>query len=338
MNAKERVETVLNLGIPDRVPVFAQIGDHAGIIAGLTYDVMYHDAKKAARAHLDALERYGYDVVSIQVEPSWPVAQACGAEVTYPPDKCPWITKSPVVDEDTLNALSVPDFSATPSTAVMIEGTRLLAESADVPVAAFMTGPLTFSLQLMEYTTFIKASIKNRNFIKKLIGRSVEIIYAYGKALREAGASIFVICEHDVQMFSPTDFKELSLDFMPPLLNLYPYTMLHLCGKVTPHLEANITTLQNLDGLNMVNVGPHVNLAALKEALAGKIGVVGNIDHLTFLPHVTPDEVKEAARRAIEVGKPGGGYMLAPGCEITADTPPENVKALVDAAIAYGVY
>ena len=102
MNSTERVVTVLNLGVPDRVPVFAQIGDHAGIISGLTYDVMYHDAEKAAKSHLNALERYGYDVVSIQVEPSWPVAEACGAEVYYPPDKCPWITNSPVKDIGTL--------------------------------------------------------------------------------------------------------------------------------------------------------------------------------------------------------------------------------------------
>ena len=65
MNSKERVETVLNLGIPDRVPVFPQIGDHAGIIAGLTYDIMYQDAEKAANSHLAALELYGYDVVTI---------------------------------------------------------------------------------------------------------------------------------------------------------------------------------------------------------------------------------------------------------------------------------
>jgi uroporphyrinogen decarboxylase len=338
MNSAQRVETALNLGIPDRVPIFAQIGDHAGIIAGLTYDVMYHDAEKAAEAHLKALNRYGYDVVSIQVEPSWPVAEACGAEVYYPTDKCPWITKNPVKDVVTLEALSVPDFNATHTSQVMIEGTRLLAMSTDVPVAAFMTGPLTFSLQLIKYMDFIKASVQNRDFAKRLIHKSVEIICAYGEELHRAGASIFVLCEHDVQMFSPADFKELSLDFMPDLLNIFPYTMLHLCGKVTPHLEANISILRNLQGLNMVNVGADVDLVWLKEALSGKIGVAGNIDHLTFLPHATPVEISENVRQALETGMPGGGFMLAPGCEITADTPPENVHAFVQAAYEYGRY
>jgi uroporphyrinogen decarboxylase len=338
MNSKERVETVLNLGIPDRVPVFPQIGDHAGIIAGLTYDVMYKDAGKAAKAHLNALDRYDYDVISIQVEPSWPVAEACGAEVYYPPDKCPWITRNPVKDVQTLEALSVPDFTATLTSNVMIEGTRMLAEGTDVPVAAFMTGPLTFSLQLIKYMDFIKASVQNREFVKTLIRKSVEIIRAYGEELRKAGASIFVVCEHDVQMFSPMDFKELSIDFLPDLVNIYPYTMLHLCGKVAPHLEANIAGLRALQGLNMINVGADVDIAWLKKALSGKIGVAGNIDHLTFLPHATPYEVTSQVKQALEVGMPGGGYMLAPGCEITADTPIENVMALIQAAHDYGQY
>lgn len=338
MSARERVETVLNLGVPDRVPVFPQVGDHAGIIAGLTYDVLYTDAQRTAEAHLDALERYGYDVVTIQVEPSWPVAEACGAEVTYPPDKCPWITKSPVSDENTLDALTVPDFLATKSTRVMIEGTRLLAEATDLPIAAFMTGPLTFSLQLMEYTDFIKVSVRDREFAQKLVAKSTEVIRAYGQALKNAGASIFVICEHDVQMFSPADFRELSIDYFPEILGIYPYTMLHLCGKVTPHLEANMDSLRTLNGLNMINVGPHVDIGSLKQALEGKMGVAGNIDHITFLPHASPDEVEERVRQTLRIGMPGGGYMLAPGCEITADTPPRNVEALVNATLKFGKY
>lgn len=338
MSTRERVETVLNFGIPDRVPVFPQVGDHAGIIAGLTYDIMYTDAQRTAEAHLNALDRYGYDVVTIQVEPSWPVAEACGAEVTYPPNKCPWITKNPVTDKDTLDALIVPDFMATKSTRVMIEGTRLLAEATDVPIAAFMTGPLTFSLQLMEYTDFIKVSVRDREFARKLVAKSTEVIRAYGQALKSAGASILVICEHDVQMFSPVDFRELSLNYFPEILSIYPYTMLHLCGKVTPHLEANMDSLRALNGLNMINVGPHVDIESLKQALEGKTGVAGNIDHITFLPHATPDEVEERVRQTLKMGMPGGGYMIAPGCEITADTPPQNVEALVNATSKFGNY
>ena len=92
MDSFDRVFAALEKQSVDRPPVFPQIGDHAGIIHGLTYNIMYEDAAKAAEAHLKALDLYGYDIATIQVEPSWPVAEACGAQVAYPPDKNPWIT------------------------------------------------------------------------------------------------------------------------------------------------------------------------------------------------------------------------------------------------------
>jgi uroporphyrinogen decarboxylase len=228
MNAFERVYAALEGKPVDRPPVFPQIGDHAGIIAGLTYNVMYEDAEKAAQVHLDAQKLYGYDFITMQVEPSWPVAEACGAGVTYPPNKNPWITDYLIKSEHDLDKLHVPDFMATQSTRVIIEGTRILAERADVPVAAFMTGPMTFSLQLMPYTDVIKKIVRDPEFVHRLVSKSVEVIIAYGQALKDAGATVFVICEHDVQMMSPKHVKAFSLDYLPQILSIYNYNVMQL--------------------------------------------------------------------------------------------------------------
>lgn len=334
MDAFERVYATLEGRPADRPPVFPQIGDHAGIIAGLPYSTMYEDAERAAQVHLDAQERYGYDFVSIQVEPSWPVAEACGAGVTYPPDKYPWITDYAIKAEKDLDRLAIPDFMATQSTRVMIEGTRLLAERAPVPTVAFMTGPLTFSLQLMPYVDVIKRIIKNPEFVHRLVDRATDIISAYGRALKEAGATVFVICEHDVQMMSPKHIRAFSLDYMPRLLDIYDYNILHICGDVSIHLEANAPYLRELEGLNTINVGPKVDIAATQELLQGKIGVAGNIDHINLLPLGTPGEVDAAVRAAIESAGRDPRFMIAPGCEITSDTPADNIAALVRASQA----
>lgn len=337
MNAFERVKTVLEGGIPDRVPVFPQIGDHAGILSGLTIDVMYRDATKAAEAHLAALARYGYDVVTIQVEPSWPMVQACGGEINYPPDKCPWITKNPITCPDDLDNFAIPDFATAPGSSVMVEGTRLLAAKADVPVVAFVTGPLTFSMQLFPYTEFVTASKKNKEFIHRLVQKSVEVINAYSAALRQAGATILMVCEHDIQMFSPEFAREFSLPFLEEVFT-YDYNMLHMCGKVERHLRENAVEFKQLRKLNMINVGHEANLKEIKKLFAGHFGVAGNLDHIVFLPHRTPAEVEQKCREIIEAGMEGGGFMLAPGCEITIDVPPENIEAMVRAAEKYGRY
>lgn len=335
MNAFERVYAALEGRPVDRPPVFPQIGDHAGLIAGLTYNVMYQDAERAAQAHLDAQKLYGYDFVTIQVEPSWPVAEACGAGVTYPPDKNPWITDYLIQTEADLEKLHVPDFMATRSTRVMIEGTRILAERAEAPVAAFMTGPMTFSLQLMPYAEVIKRIPKRPDFIHHLVGRSVEIIKAYAQALKDAGATIFVVCEHDVQMMSPRHVKAFSLDYLPEVFSIYNYNILHMCGNVMPHLRANSEHFRALARLNTINVSPEVDIAEAQRLLDGKIGVAGNIDHVQLLPSGQPQEVEAAIHIAIRASGGDPRFIVAPGCEITSDTPIENVKAFVRAAATY---
>jgi len=335
MDAFERVYAALEGRPVDRPPVFPQIGDHAGIIAGLPYNVMYEDAERAAQAHLDAQARYGYDIIAIQVEPSWPVAEAVGSGVTYPPDKYPWITDYLIQSEDDLDKLQVPDFMATRSTRVMIEGTRLLAERGNVPVAGFMTGPLTFSLQLMPYVDLIKRLIKNPEFVHQLIAKSVEVIRAYGHALKDAGATIFVICEHDVQMMSPKHVKAYSIDYLPEVFSVFDYNIMHICGDIMKHIEYNAEFFRSLERLNVINVGPKVDIAKTQALLGGKIGVAGNIDHIDLLPLRTPQEIEQAVHNAIRASGGDPRSMVAPGCEITSDTPVENVMAFVRAASTY---
>ena len=335
MNSTERVFNALEGKPVDRPPVFPQIGDHAGLLAGHTYDIMYKDAEIAAQSHLDAQARYGYDVITIQVEPSWPVAEACGSGVTYPPMKAPWITDYLVKTKDEIGKLDeIPDFMATLSTRTLIEGTKILADKADVPVVAFITGPLTMALQLMPYETFIREMIKDQDFSHQLVQRATAVSCAYAKMLKEAGATILMICEHDTQMMSPKHTLQYSIEYYPELLEDYDYNMVHMCGAVTPHMERNVNAFNTLKRLNMFNVVEEVDLKRLRELFEPEIGIAGNIDHIQLLPLKTPADVTAACLLAI--AEAGGSrakhFMLAPGCEITADTPPENIEAYVNAA------
>ena len=335
MDSFERIYAALKGKSVDRPPVFPQIGDHAGIINKLSYNVMYQNAEKAANAHLRALKLYGYDITTIQVEPSWPVAEACGAEVKYSPDKYPWIIKPLLDSEEDLDKLEIPDFMATQSTRVMIEGTDILAKEANAPVAAFMTGPLTFSLQLMPYKILIKLMIKNPEFTHKLVKMSVMIMKEYIKALKEVGATVFVVCEHDFQIIKPEIIREFSLTYLPELFEIYDYNILHMCGKVASHLSLLANDLYRIKKLNTLNIGPFVDITQTQNLLKHKIGVAGNIDHIKLLPFGNPQEIEIAVHKAIESSSGDSRFMVAPGCEITSDTPINNVKALVNAAQTY---
>jgi len=335
MDSYERVIRSLKNQRVDRSPIFPMIGDHAGIINGLSYRDMYKDPKKAAKAHLNAIKLYGYDILTIQVEPSWPVAEACGAEVNYPQNKNPWI-KNPIIHSvDDVKGLKLPNFLETQSTFTMIEGTKILSQNSNYPVAAFMSGPLTFCFQLLSYKKMLKYLVKNPEMVKNLLKKVIKIIIAYIKSLQKSGAEICVICEHDLQMISPTLSKVFCFDYLSEILMTYKYNILHICGKVRPHLEILSHEHNLLEKLSAISIGPHMSISETQKLFNYEIGIAGNIDHFKLLTRGSPQEIQIAVHKAIEANGDDPRFMIAPGCEITADTPIENVKAFMNAAKNY---
>jgi len=184
----------------------------------------------------------------------------------------------------------------------------------------------------MPFEVLMRKLVKDPNFIHQLIKRSIKIIKEYIYLLKEAGATIFVICEHDTQLLRPAHSKEFSIDYLAEILSVYDYNILHMCGKITPHLNAVAKYLKNFDRLNTLSIGPYVDITKTQDLLDHKIGVAGNIDHVKLLPSGTPKEIEVAVHAAINASGGDPRFLVAPGCEITGDTPIKNVKAFVHAA------
>jgi uroporphyrinogen-III decarboxylase len=132
-------------------------------------------------------------------------------------------------------------------------------------------------------------------------------------------------------MIPPKLFSEYCLDYLPDIFKIYKYNILHLCGKIFHHILSNVYQLETIDGLHVLNIGPYIDIRMIKKVLDNKIGIAGNIDHVKLLPSGSIEQIKRAVHDAIEAS--GGDYrfIVAPGCEITADTPKENIKAFVNA-------
>ena len=65
------------------------------------------------------------------------------------------------------------------------------------------------------------------------------------------------------------------------------------------------------------------------------VTLAGNIDHVHLLPTCPPAEITAAVHAAIRANGGNPRFMVAPGCEITSDTPVESVKAFVQAATSF---
>ncbi|GAB6164926.1 uroporphyrinogen decarboxylase family protein [Thermostilla marina] len=112
----------------------------------------------------------------------------------------------------------------------------------------------------------------------------------------------------------------------------------HTCGACAAYIPELLDN--GIDILNPVQISAAgMDPEGLKARFGDRLVFWGGaIDSQHVLPSATPDEVREAVRRNLEVWKPGGGYVFNNVHNIQAGVPPENIVAMYDAAYDFGFY
>ncbi len=80
------------------------------------------------------------------------------------------------------------------------------------------------------------------------------------------------------------------------------------------------------------------DLAEAKRRIGDEVTLKGYVDLLYVLKHGTPERVEQTVREAMEVGKPGGGFIIGSSDSFREGTPPENLEAYWEACLEYGRY
>jgi uroporphyrinogen decarboxylase len=98
----------------------------------------------------------------------------------------------------------------------------------------------------------------------------------------------------------------------------------------------------------MVDAGPHliatfepnegdITLAEAKRLYGKRIALMGNFD-CVVLARGSLEEARREAKRCLDEGMAGGGYILGTADEVPADAKWDNLRAMVEAAEEYGRY
>jgi uroporphyrinogen decarboxylase len=111
--------------------------------------------------------------------------------------------------------------------------------------------------------------------------------------------------------------------------------MHHTCGSVRPlvplMIERGLDVLQSLQP-EAADMDPK----RLKAEFGDRLAFHGGISIQRTLPFGTPESVRQEVKDRVEALAPGGGYILCTSHNIQADTPVENVLALMQAYGDYG--
>jgi len=244
-----------------------------------------------------------------------------------------------------------------------IKGLRALAQKyrdngKAVVIKSICAGLFEMSQRLRGMENFLCDLIIDKPCANLLVEKILEIKKRYWSfVIGEIGDLIDVFVEADdygtqqSQLISFETYKEM---FEPRLASLIDhmksliaqkkppgekgYIFFHSCGNVRPMLPGFIE--MGIDILNPVHISAGcMEPELLKRDFGDKITFWGGgVETQSILPNGTVGQVIENVKRNLDVLKPGGGYVFNTVHNIQADVPPENIVAMWETVMKYGVY
>jgi len=125
-------------------------------------------------------------------------------------------------------------------------------------------------------------------------------------------------------------FIQLAHRYQVPVMH-------HTCGAITELIPDFIDC--GLDVLQSLQPGVRaMDHRHIKQEFGRDLAFQGGIGIQQTLPFGTPQQVRQEVRRLFEIMKPGGGFIAGTSHKIQADTPVDNILALMDAYHEFGIY
>ncbi|MCE5188570.1 MAG: uroporphyrinogen decarboxylase family protein [Eubacteriales bacterium] len=342
MTSLQRVRAVLNGETPDRVPVIPQGFMFCAANIGTKIGRINRDPKKMAESQVLTQQQFGYDGCVIDVDDAT-LAEACGARALFRDDGVAIIDEEhpALMDLSEIDNLELPDPNRSGRLPEWLETTQRImdavgdhvfvmgrADQGPFDLLCLLRGAQEFMMDLlteepevilhaMEWTT--KAHIIFANAMLKI---------AHATSMGDSYAS--------PNLVSPATYEKYALPFEQQVVRAVqtkerPYSI-HICGNTTKIIDKMALT-----GSKILEVDWQMDMGEARAAVPDNVVLMGNIDPSDPLVQGTPEDVDRKAKYIIEKTA-GRGLILSSGCAMGANTPPENVAAMVAAAKKYGTY
>jgi uroporphyrinogen decarboxylase len=247
MTSKQRVQTVLRGGTPDRVPVCLHNFLPAAAEAGIRLEDYLSDPECAARAHLEAMEKYGHDCTLIDLDTTM-LAEAMGAGRDAAPNAPGHIAGPAVTDLADLDGIRVIDPHKDGRIPVLLEAVRIMAAKAGDRVAiranadqcafslaALLRGMEDFFMDLMDE--------EEHEHARQLLELCYQSHLAVHRALKEAGADFTSLGDSSSgpDVVSPAMFEAFARPYQERLVRDLSadgiFTVIHICGNTSALLD-----------------------------------------------------------------------------------------------------
>ncbi len=341
MTGYERCMAVLRWEHPDRIPVVPQNSDMAIHLAGYDMSEASKDPYKLANALMESQERFQYDGIMLGPDAAI-LAEALGCETEYRKDDPPAIVGPAISDLSELSRLRMPDMRKDGRMSVWTEATRIIkeklgnsvflicrADQCAFSLAALVRGMEDFSVELHEG--------ERADEIHALLRFCNEVHIAFARAVKAAGADMTTCGDSygGPGIIGPKKYAEFVFPYEQAAARIIqndvglPYSI-HICGNTE-----GIHDLWPQTDAACFEVDHKTDIMSLRKATLRRNAILGNIDTGLFCEG-TEAQVESACAELIQVMKPESGFILSSGCSMSANSKPEHLTAMIEAARRFG--
>ena len=348
MNGRERIMTALNLGQPDRVPVWEMAFNNEplfGIAAHYT-DVKQIQKPKGINALSIIARELDMDGITATTSAPWEsmdaqhLKDAMGVIYRRSEHGAPYPIDGPIKEPSDLNGFKLRP--ARESDFLMLDTLR--ANFPEKAIAFHMpaTFKLSWSLMGSMENLFFKY-ILDPAFVHDLARMVTDHCLEIVDIVFKKGAD-FIACEGDLaqnqgSIMSPAHYDEYIGPYHKEICERVHKNggkiIKHSDGKLTPLIPALLNA--GFDGIHPIQP-QNMDIGETKLEFGKKACILGNIDCSFLLVFDSPEDVRKSVKETIAAAAPGGGYIISSSNSIHPGCKPENYIALVEAAHEFGVY
>lgn len=333
MNSLERVKGTIRGTAVDHLAAQPMTMMFSARNANIPFIDYTKNGIKMAEAQLKLVEDFGVDCLLTCSDPAREVIDIDGeGSVDWFVDQGPAINELRVAlgDKSKLKKLRQPDPLGGGRMHDRVKSIEYMRSRAgkDQSIVGWIEGPLALAQELRGLNNIMMDFADDPGFVRDLLDFTAEVAMHYAPVQIDAGADTIGMSDAAASLIGP-DLYEAFLwpvqkRVMDFLKNRYPNVIrrLHMCGRT----DSLISRMKDLP-IDIYEMDFPVDLEKARQSLGYDKVICGNVSTITDLFEGTPEKVYEACRRCHKIS--GKYHIVGAGCEISAATPPENLKAMI---------
>jgi uroporphyrinogen decarboxylase len=338
LNGYQRIKAAVEGRYADTRPVMLHNFMMAARAAGYTMAQFREDPEKIARSFIQAVETYQYDGILVDVDTAT-LAGAVGVPVDFPEDQPARTHKPRLARLEEVKDLQPIDISGYPYVRNWIEATRILCDYYDNEIYVRGNGdqaPFSLASMIRTPEQWMLDLLTDEENAAVLLEYCTDVTCQFIRLMARTGCHMVSNGDSPAgpEMISPQMYRKFALPYERRVIEQahrlgLPYT-LHICGNTEAILGDLLET-----GADCFELDHKTDVARVFPLFKDVACLIGNIDPSGVLARGTVEDVVRETRNVLDTYSGSPRFILNAGCAIPAETPAENIRAMVATAREY---